>query len=83
MTPGGLAERRMTIAEDIVTLVKRKPHLHMTGEDIAEMLYGQRDGYQRVQSALQQLVEDKVLDRSGDGVAGHPYKYRWRLVRRV
>ena len=59
----------MTIAEDIVALLKRKPHLDppgLTGLDIAELLFGQEYGSQsRVTAVLQKLAKGKRLERKG------------------
>jgi hypothetical protein len=58
----------MTIADDIVELLKRKHHLPgLTGRDIAELLFGQEHGSQsRVTAALQKLVKEKRLERKGN-----------------
>lgn len=67
----------MTIADDILALIERKQHrLHLTEEDIAEMLYGQRRAYQqRVNSACRDLVAAKKLVREGRGGPADPYWY--------
>jgi hypothetical protein len=73
----------MTIADDIEALVKRKRRLHLSEEDIADMLYGQDKGsQQRVNRACRQLVEQGRLVRNGNGGPADPYNYAQPPVKR-
>jgi hypothetical protein len=66
----------MSIADEILALVERKRRLSLTLEDIAEMLYGQKDGYpQRVEKPCQKLVKEKKLVKCGNGGEADPYTY--------
>jgi hypothetical protein len=67
----------MTVADDILALVQRKQHrLNLTEEDIAEMLFGQNNGYQqRVNSDCRLLVDAGKLERRGKGGPADPFTY--------
>jgi hypothetical protein len=70
----------MTIADDIVALVERKQRrkrpLHLTEEDIAEMLFGQDKAYQqRVNQDCRLLVGQGKLVRDGEGGPADPFTY--------
>jgi hypothetical protein len=70
----------MTIADDIVDLVERKQRrpqpLHLTEEDIAEMLFGQDKAYQqRVNQDCRFLVDQGRLVRHGSGGPSDPFTY--------
>jgi hypothetical protein len=73
----------MTIADDIEALVKHKPRLRLTEADIADMLFGQKNGYQqRVNSACLKLLAEKRLVRQGKGGPGTPYTYSLPPIKR-
>ena len=66
----------MTVADDIMALVKRKRRLHLTEEDIADMLFGQDKAYQqRVNADCRLLVQEGRLVRNGRGGPDDPYTY--------
>lgn len=66
----------MTIADDIVALVKRRRPLRLTEVDIAQMLFGQTKGYQqRVNGACRLLAQTGQLVRHGKGGPASPYTY--------
>jgi len=72
----------MTIADDILSLVTRKPGL--TEAQISAHLFGQ-DGYQqRVNSTCRRLIQEYRIERRGNGGPGDPFTYyRKRIVRRA
>jgi hypothetical protein len=73
----------MTIADKVEALVRRKPRLSLTQEDIADMLFGQDNAYQsRVNLACRQLAEERRLVRSGKGGPSDPFTYHIPPVRR-
>jgi hypothetical protein len=74
----------MTIADDIVALVRRKGHrLNLTEEDIAEMLFGQDNAYQqRVNSDCRLLINQGRLVRHGKGGPGDPCTYHIPPIKR-
>jgi hypothetical protein len=67
----------MTIADDIIALIARKGRrLNLTEEDIAEMLFGQKNAYQqRINSDCRMLVDQGRLVRRGKGGSGDPFTY--------
>ncbi|MGQ0686853.1 hypothetical protein [Bradyrhizobium sp.] len=66
----------MTIAEDILDLLKRKRRLKLAAIDIAEMLYWEDKTYQqRVKSDCSILYEQGKLTRDGSGSVADPYTY--------
>jgi len=74
----------MTIADDIMELVKRKRRLGLTALDIAEMLYWDDKTYEkRVAASCMMLYEQGCLARSGAGTPGDPYTYSRRRDERA
>ena len=74
----------MTLADDIVALIRRKLRLSLTDEDIADMLFGQHHAYQqRVSSACRQLVSEGRLVRRGRGVPNDPFTYHLSVGERT
>lgn len=72
----------MTIAEDILDLLKRKRRSRWTAIDIAEMLYWEDKTYrQRVKADCLMLYEQGRLTRDGTGSVGDPYTYGIARVR--
>ena len=70
----------MTVADDILTLVKRRPDL--TEAEIAVNLFGS-DGYQqRVNSTCRRLLKERRVERRGKGGPGAPYTYPYKRVMR-
>lgn len=66
----------MTIADDILDLVKRKRRLRLTALDIAEILYWEDKTYrQRVVANCLMLYEQGSLARSGTGSLADPFTY--------
>ena len=66
----------MTIADDILDLLKRKRRLKLTAIDIAEMLYWEDKTYQqRVKADCLILYEQGRLARDGKGSLADPYTY--------
>jgi hypothetical protein len=66
----------MTIADEILDLLKRKRRLKLTVIDIAEMLYWEdRTSQQRVKADCLTLYEQKRLVRDGNGSVADPYVY--------
>jgi hypothetical protein len=65
------------LEDRVEALVRRKyPRLHLTEEDITEMLFGDTFNKPHVNRACRRLFDDKRLMREGDGVAHNPYWYR-------
>jgi len=73
----------MTITDDVETLIKRKPRLKLTMDDISEMLFGKGAYPQRIERACQQLIAEGRLVRDGNGGPSSPYTYRVPLKRRI
>jgi hypothetical protein len=66
----------MTVADEILDLLKRKRRLKLTAIDIAEMLYWEDSTYrQRVKADCLTLYEQNRLTRDGKGSADDPYVY--------
>ena len=66
----------MTIADDILDLLKRKRRLKLTAIDLAEMLYWEDKTYRhRVQADCSLLYEQGRLLRDGKGSLSDPYTY--------
>ena|SRR5690348_13416696 len=66
----------MTVADDILDLLKRKRRLRLTATDIAEMLYWEDKTYQhRVKANCSLLYEEGKLARDGEGSLADPYTY--------
>ena len=69
----------MTIADDILDLVKRKRKLRLTALDIADILYWEDKTYQhRVVANCLLLYERGSLARSGTGSPADPFTYSMR-----
>jgi hypothetical protein len=63
----------MTVADEILDLLKRKPRLKLTAIDIAEMLFWEDNTYkQRVKADCLTLYR---LTRDGKGSHADPYVY--------
>ncbi len=74
----------MTIADDILDLVRRKHHLSLTEQDIADMLFGQNNAYQqRVNGDCRLLADQGKLERKGNGGPANPYTYHLPPLRRI
>ena len=66
----------MTVADDILDLLKRKRRLTLTVIDIAEILYWEDKTYQqRVKADCLTLYEQGRLVRDGKGSVTDPYAY--------
>jgi hypothetical protein len=66
----------MTVADEILDLLKRKRRLKLTATDIAEMLYWEDETYkQRVKADCLTLYEQNRLSRDGKGNPADPYVY--------
>ena len=63
----------MTLADDILSLVTRKPGL--TEAEIAKHLFGRLGYQQRVNSTCRRLFREGHLERHGTGGPGHPFTY--------
>jgi len=73
----------MTVADEILDLLKRKRRLKLTATDIAEMLYWGDNTYkQRVKADCLTLHEQNRLTRDGKGSAADPYVYGISLIQR-
>jgi len=73
----------MTVADDVLNLVKRKPRLRLTAIDITEMLYGQDNAYQqRVNADCVLLCDQGKLVRNGRGGPSDPYTYSIPPIKR-
>jgi hypothetical protein len=69
-------EASMTIADEILDLLKRKRRLKLTAIDIAEILYWEDKTYQqRVKADCLTLYEQDRLVRDGKGSPADPYVY--------
>jgi hypothetical protein len=74
----------MTIADDILDLVKRKRRLRLTALDIAEILYFEDRSYrQRVVANCLMLYEQGSLCRTGTGSLADPFAYSIRRDERA
>jgi hypothetical protein len=66
----------MTIADDILDLLKRKRRSKLTATDIADILYWEDKSYQRrVEVDCLALYEQDRLVRDGKGSLSDPYVY--------
>ena len=66
----------MTVADDILDLLRRKRRLKLTAIDIAEMLYWEDKSYrQRVKADCLILYEQGKPVRDGKGSLADPYTY--------
>ena len=66
----------MTVADDILDLLRRKRRLKLAAIDIAEMLYfGDWTSQQRVKADCLTLYEQNRLLRDGRGSPGDPFVY--------
>jgi hypothetical protein len=63
----------MTLADDILSLVTRKPGL--TEAEIAKHLFGRLGYQQRVNSTCRRLIRERCIERRGNGGPGHPFSY--------
>ena len=63
----------MTLADDILSLVVRKPGL--TEAEIAKHLFGRLGYQQRVNSTCRGLIHEYRIERHGNGGPGHPFSY--------
>jgi hypothetical protein len=73
----------MTVADDILDLLKRKRRLKLTTIDIAEMLYWEDKSYQRrVAAECSVMYEQGKLIRVGGGSPSDPYAYSIAPVER-
>jgi hypothetical protein len=73
----------MTVAERVEELVKQNVRLQLTEQNIADMLFGQLNGYQqRVNSSCRRLVAEGRLVREGKGGPSDPYIYRLPPIKR-
>ena len=71
----------MTLADDILSLVTRKPGL--TEAEIAKHLFGRLGYQQRVNSTCRRLIREYRVERRGNGGPGHPFSYYERIVNRA
>jgi hypothetical protein len=66
----------MTVADNILDMLKRKRRLKLTAIDIAEMLYWEDKTYQqRVKADCLMLYEQGKLARGGKRSRADPYTY--------
>jgi len=73
----------MTVADDILDMLKRKRRLKLTAIDIAEMLYWEDKTYQqRVKASCLMLHEQGRLVRDGQGSLADPYVYSVAAIER-
>lgn len=73
----------MTIADEILDLLKRKRRLKLAAPDIAEMLYwGDKASQQRVKAECVMLHDQQRILRDGRGSPGDPYVYRLAPIER-
>jgi hypothetical protein len=73
----------MTIADEILELLKRKRRLKLTAIDIAEMLYwGDKACQHRVRADCLALYQQERLVRDGRGSPGDPYVYSLAPIER-
>jgi len=76
------AHYRMALADDILSLLARKPGL--TEVEIAKHLFARLGYQQRVNSTCRRLLREYRIERRGNGGLGHPFIYhRKEIVRRV
>jgi hypothetical protein len=69
----------MTIAEEILDLLKRKRRLRLTALDIAEILHWEDKTYrQRILVNCMMLYEQGTITRSGTGSLADPFVYGMR-----
>jgi hypothetical protein len=74
----------MTIADDILDLLKRKRRLKLSARDIAEILYWEDKTYQqRVVASCLMLYEQGSLARGGTGSLADPFTYSLRRDERA
>jgi hypothetical protein len=74
----------MTVADDILDLVKRKRRLKLTALDIAEILYWEDKTYrQRVVANCLTLYEQGILARGGTGSLADPFTFSLRRDERA
>ena len=74
----------MTIADDILDLLKRKRRPRLTALDIAEILYWEDKTYQqRVAVSCLMLYEQGSLARHGTGSLADPHTYSMRRDERA
>jgi hypothetical protein len=74
----------MTIADDIMDLMKRKRKLRLTALDMAQILYWDDKTYEkRVAANCVMLYEQGSLARSGAGTPADPYAYSRRRDERA
>jgi hypothetical protein len=75
----GQETRWMTIADDILDLMKRKRKLTLSATDIADILYWEDKTYrQRVVANCLMLYEKGRLARGGTGSPADPFTYSMR-----
>ena len=73
----------MTVADNILDMLKRKRRLKLTAIDIAEMLYWEDKTYQqRVKASCLTLHEQGRLIRDGEGSLASPYVYSIAAIER-
>jgi hypothetical protein len=73
----------MTIADEILELLRRKRRLKLAAPDIAEMLYWEDRACQhRVKAECVTLYEQKRILRDGRGSSGDPYVYSLAPIER-
>jgi hypothetical protein len=66
----------MSVADDILDVLKRKRRLRLTAIDIAEMPYWEdKTCHQRVKADFMILYEQGKLLRGGKGSRADPYTY--------
>jgi hypothetical protein len=68
----------MTLADDILSLVARKPGL--TEAEIAKHLFGRLGYQQRVNSTCRRLIHEYRIERHGNGGPGHPFSYHEKRI---
>ena len=68
----------MTLADDILPLVTRKPGL--TEAEIAKYLFGRLGYQQRVNSTCRGLIREHRIERRGNGGPGHPFSYHHKTI---
>lgn len=73
--------RGMTVADDIESLIRRKPGLSEI--EIAEALFGASAYQQRVNSTCRRLIAEGRIARSGDGGIAEPFRYRVKELARA
>jgi hypothetical protein len=68
----------MTLADDILSLVTRKPGLSEV--EIARHLFGRLGYQQRVNSTCRKLAHEDRIERRGNGGPGLPFIYRRKRI---